>query len=609
MSVPGQKKVFNFSLLRRVFHFVKPYSRQFYLSLFLSVVLALLSPVRGLFIQYTVDKGLKGNVRNIPSWLNQWFDSISHGDMVRFLIFISILQIILLVVETLVRFSFSFITTWLGQHVVKDLRVVVYEKVLGLHLKHFDTTPIGTLTTRTINDIESINDIFSDGLIPIVADLLTIIFTLVTMFWMDWRLTLISLIPFPMLLIATWVFKESVNKSFIKVRNAVAALNAFVQEHLTGMQIVQAFAAEEREYERFKNINRDHRNANIKAIFAYSVFFPVVEVVLAISTGLLVWWVADRRIEAGKLIAFILFLNQIFRPLRVIADKFNVIQMGMVSSERVFKVLDIQDTPVNEAEPQVSAPKEMKGAVSFENVWFAYNEEKWVLKDVSFHIKAGETMAIVGSTGSGKTTIISLLNRLYQHQKGSIKIDETNIATLPVEFLRNHIGVVLQDVFLFSGSILDNVTLRNPLISREEVERAARLIGMHDFIMQLPGGYDYNVMERGITLSVGQRQLLSFIRCLLYNPSILILDEATSSIDTESEQLIQQAIDKLIAGRTSIIIAHRLSTIRKANNIMVLDRGEVKEIGTHDELLERKGFYSKLHEMQFKKTLQPVYES
>ena len=608
MSI-GQKKVFDFSQLRRVYQFVKPYRKQFYISLVLSVSLALLSPVRGLFIQYTVDKGLKNNVRNIPGWLNDWFDSFSQNDLVRFLILISLFQIFLLVVETFVRFAFAFITSWLGQHVVKDLRVTVYKKVLGLHLKHFDTTPIGTLTTRTINDIESINDIFSDGLIPIVADLLTIIFTLATMFWMDWRLTLVSLIPFPFLLIATWIFKESVNKSFIKVRNAVASLNAFVQEHLTGMQIVQAFAAEDREYNRFRKINKDHRNANIKAIFAYSVFFPVVEVVLAISTGLLVWWVADRRIDAGKLIAFILFLNQIFRPLRVIADKFNVIQMGMISSERVFKVLDIKDASDNIENIHVDHTIALKGEVAFEHLWFAYSEEKWVLKDVSFDIKAGETMAIVGSTGSGKTTIISLLNGLYQHQKGAIKVDGKYIGEYPVESLRSRIGVVLQDVFLFSGSILDNVTLRNPNITKEQVVEAARLIGMHDFIMQLPGNYDYNVMERGATLSVGQRQLLSFIRCLLYNPSILILDEATSSVDTESEQMIQQAIDKLIAGRTAIIIAHRLSTIRKASKIMVLDRGEVKEIGTHEELLALHGFYSKLHDMQFKKTHLPVYES
>ena len=606
MAETPKKQVFDFTLLRRVYQYVRPYRKQFYGSLFLSLFLAILSPVRGLFIQYTVDKGIKGNIANVPHWLNKVFDQVSDNDVIRFLVIITIFQIVLLLLETVIRFSFSFTTARLGQNVIKDLRVAVYNKVLGLNLRQFDTTPIGTLTTRTINDIESINDIFSDGLIPIVADLLTILFTLGTMFWMDWQLTLICLIPFPILIIATYYFKESVNKSFLKVRNAVSSLNAFVQEHLTGMQVVQAFAAEEREMNKFRSINRDHRNANIKAIFAYSVFFPVVEVVLAISTGLLVWWVAHKAnlLPAGytgeitgKLIAFILFLNQIFRPLRVFADKFNVIQMGMVSSERVFKVLDNEDVTTDSG----TLSHHMKGEVVFDKVWFAYNEPNYVLKDVSFTIAPGETLAIVGHTGSGKTTIISLLNRLYHIQKGAISIDETNIDNYTIESLRAQIGVVLQDVFLFSGSILDNVTLRNPAIQREQVEEAAKLIGVHDFIMQLPGGYDYNVMERGATLSVGQRQLLSFIRCLLYNPSVLILDEATSSIDTESEQLIQQAIDKLIAGRTAIIIAHRLSTIRKADTILVLDKGEVMEKGNHEELLAHNGFYAKLYEMQYGK--------
>lgn len=584
---------------------MKPYRKQLYTSLTLSLLLAVLSPVRGLLVQYTVDKGIKGKSDNMPQWLNRTFDYLSHqfftsysaNLVVRFIIIITIIQIVLLMMETTMRFFFSFITSWLGQNVIKDLRVTVYKKVLGLNLRQFDTTPIGTLTTRTINDIESINDIFSDGLIPIISDLLTILFTLGTMFWIDWELTLISLIPFPIMIIATYYFKNSVNKSFIKVRNAISGLNAFVQEHLTGMQIVQAFAAEEREMQKFDAINREHRNANIKAIFAYSVFFPIVEVVLAVSIGLLVWWVAHRQIEAGKLIAFILFLNQIFRPLRVIADKFNVIQMGMISSERVFKVLDNNDEMPDEG----NANKHIKGKVDFKNVWFAYNEANYVLKDVSFTINPGETMAIVGNTGSGKTTIISLLNRLYQIQKGSITLDDTTIENFTLQSLRQQIGVVLQDVFLFSGSILDNVTLRNPAISRQQVEDAARLIGLHDFIMQLPGGYDYNVMERGATLSVGQRQLLSFIRCLLYNPSILVLDEATSSIDTESEQLIQQATDKLIKGRTAIIIAHRLSTIRKADAILVLEKGEVKEMGNHEELLALGGNYAKLYNMQFEK--------
>ena len=523
----------------------------------------------------------------------------------------TIIQVGILLIETAIRFYFTYVTSWLGQSVVKDLRIKVYKKIIGLNLTQFDKTPIGTLTTRTINDIEAINDIFSDGLIPIVADLLSIISVVGVMLYVDWKLTLICLAPFPILIMATYVFKESVNKSFIRVRNAVASLNAFVQEHITGMQIVQSFAAEDREFDKFKKINREHRNANINAIFAYSIFFPLVEIVLAISTGLLVWWVAretlhlspdESRDLTGKITSFYLYLNLLFRPLRVIADKFNVLQMGMIASERVFKVLDNNDTtPVPENAELIKSSEKVKGSLEFDKVWFAYNEPNYVLKNVSFSINAGETIAIVGHTGSGKTTIISLLNRLYHIQKGAIKIDNININDYDLDVLRKNIGVVLQDVFLFSGTVMDNITLRNADIPREKVIEAAKLIDMHDFIMELPGGYDYNVMERGATLSLGQRQLLSFIRALLYNPSILILDEATSSVDTESEMLIQHAIDTLIQGRTSIVIAHRLSTIRKANKIIVLDKGEIKEMGTHEQLLEKGGFYAKLHEMQFAK--------
>jgi len=573
-----RKKLLDLSVLRRVFAFTKPYKKKLYISIVLSILLAVVSPLRPFLIQYTVNVFIKD--RN-TYWL----------------ILITVIQIGILLIETSMRFYFAFLTSWLGQTVVKDLRVKVYKKVLSFNLSQFDKTPIGTLTTRTINDIESINDIFSDGLIPIISDLLSIISILLFMFFVDWRLTLICLAPFPILIVATYFFKESVNKSFIKVRNAVAALNAFVQEHITGMSVVQAFAVEDKEFKKFKEINKQHRNANIRAILAYSVFFPVVEIVLAFSTGLLVWWGANNGFNAGVIIAFIMYLNLLFRPLRVIADKFNVLQMGMVASERVFKVLDNTDvTPET-----YDGIQQMKlcGKVEFEKVWFAYIDEEYVLKNISFLIKPGETLAIVGHTGSGKTSIISLINRLYHINKGTIRIDDRNIENYDIEFLRSRVAVVLQDVFLFGGSVYDNVTLRNHAITKQQVEEAAKMIGVHEFIMQLPGGYDYNVMERGATLSLGQRQLLSFIRALLFDPSILILDEATSSIDSESELLIQHAIDTLINGRTSIVIAHRLSTIRKASKIMVLDKGEIKEMGTHLELLGLKGHYYKLHKMQF----------
>lgn len=583
LSTP-KKAFFDFALLRRVFGYASPYKKKFYLSVVLAILLAIITPVRPMLIQFTVNEYIT-------------------NEMARMLINITLIQMGLIMVETVMRFFFSFTTAELGQSVVKDMRVATYRKIMNLNLSQFDKTPIGTLTTRTINDIESINDIFSDGLVPIIADLLSILCVLVFMFWTDWQLTLIALIPFPIMIIGTYYFKESINRSFHKVRNAVAALNAFVQEHLTGMSVVQAFAAEGREFEKFKKINREHRNANIKAIFAYSVFFPLVEIVLALSIGLVVWWTSKEALnlhqsQQGTVISFILCLNLLFRPLRVIADKFNVLQMGIIASERVFKVLDNEDFTAPDP-PNAYAPAIVKGKIDFENVVFEYNPGNPVLKNVSFSVNPGETIAIVGHTGSGKTTIISLLNRLYHIKSGSIKLDDVNIEQYELDTLRRNIGVVLQDVFLFSGSVIDNITLRNPEIPKEKVIEAARLIEMHDFIMRLPGGYDYNVMERGATLSLGQRQLLSFIRAMLYNPSVLILDEATSSVDTESEQLIQHAIDTLIKGRTSIVIAHRLSTIRKANKIIVLDKGEVKEAGSHEELIEKGGYYARLHEMQF----------
>ncbi len=597
------KTIFNFSLLRRVFQFASPYKNKFYWSLFLAIFLAVISPLRPWLIQLTINRGLQPETQ---FWFLKGAGTVIIG--------ITIIQMALLLIETSCRFVFTFFTASLGQSVVKDMRVTTYKKIISLNLSQFDKTPIGTLTTRTINDIESINDIFSDGLIPIIADLLSIFAVLGYMFYINWQLTLVCLAPFPVLIIATYYFKESVNKSFIKVRNAVAQLNAFVQEHITGMGIVQAFAAESREFEKFNTINKEHRNANVKSIFAYSVFFPIVELISALSVGLLVWWAAkesllltavDKPAMVGIITSFILCLNLLFRPLRVIADKFNVLQMGMIASERVFKILDNPDVASQNVVKNNTPLQNIQGRLAFDKVWFAYDADNYVLKNISFNINAGETLAIVGNTGSGKTSIISLINRLYHIQKGTIKVDDTDIESYDLFYLRSKIAVVLQDVFLFSSSVYDNVTLRNTDIKKEQVIEAAKMIGIHDFIMQLPGGYDYNVMERGATLSLGQRQLLSFVRALLYDPAILILDEATSSVDTESEQLIQHAIDTLIKGRTSIVIAHRLSTIRKANKIMVLDKGEIMEVGTHDELIALQGHYYQLHKLQFEKQSMP----
>jgi len=593
-SIPS-KPMLKIAILKRVFSFVKPYRFIFWSNVLLAILLAFATPVRPYLIQSTVHVAI-GKESILPAWIQFFIPITNSHQVVKFIIAITLFQVGFIVLETILRFFFSFGMSWLGQQIVHDLRNTVYHKIMLWEMRQFDQTPIGTLTTRTINDIESINDIFSDGLIPILADLLTIVVTLTTMIIMNWKLTLICLIPFPIMIIATYFFKESVNKSFIQVRNAVAALNAFVQEHISGMQVVQAFAAEDKEMEKFVVINERHKQANIKAIFAYSVFFPIVEVVLSLSIGLTVWWIAGQSLDAGMLVAFILFLNQIFRPLRMIADKFNVLQMGMVAAERVFKVVDNTDVTEDNG---TYAPNHIQGKITFKDVSFAYKEPNWVLNKINFSIEAGQTIALVGHTGSGKTSIISILNRLYPYQSGAILLDDYPIETYKLDRLRSSIGVVLQDVFLFSGSIYENITLRNPSITRQHVQEAAMMIGMHDFIMQLPGDYDYQVMERGATLSLGQRQLVSFIRALLYNPAILILDEATSSIDTESEQLIENAIDTLIKGRTSIVIAHRLSTIRKADKIIVLEKGQIVEMGSHNELLQLGGFYATLTEIQF----------
>ncbi len=590
-SPQKSKQLVDLRLLKRIFAFAKPYAGKFRLSVALTLILAAVSPLRPLLINHTLAKVNGVGVDGAAA-------------VIDFLVTITILQVVLVLLEAAMRFYFTYLTSWMGHNVVKDIRVKVYEKILGLNLRQFDKTPIGTLTTRTINDIEAVNDIFAEGLVPILADLLSIIAILAAMFYTSWQLTLVCLIPFPLMMLATYFFKESVSKSFSQVRNAIAALNAFVQEHISGMQIIQSFTAEDREQQRFEAINKRHRDANIKAIFAYSVFFPVVEIVLAFAMGILVWFASKNASQAdavtsvqiaGQIVSFILLLNLLFRPLRVIADKFNVLQMGMVAGERVLAVLDNPD--VLEQSPG-ALETAIKGKVIFDHVSFGYSPEVPVLKDVSFELIEGETLALVGRTGSGKSTIISLISRLYQHQSGRILIDDRPVEEYDIATLRSGIAVVLQDVFLFSGSILDNITLRNPLITREEVIQTAQMIGIHDFIMQLPGNYDFQVMERGSTLSLGQRQLLSFIRAMLFKPAILILDEATSSVDTHTEKLIQHAIEVLTAGRTSIVIAHRLSTVQQANRILVLEKGQVVEEGTHAHLMELGGYYSRLTELQ-----------
>ncbi len=574
---------FNFSLFRRVLGMVKPYRTIFWFCAALTVVLAPLATSRPKLLQVMVDK------------------YISTSDL-NGMIFMVIILFALLVLEVVLRYFFLYYADWLGQATIRDLRVKIFNHVTSLNLGYFDRTPIGQSTTRTINDIEAINTVFSEGSITILADLLTILAVMGMMFYTSWELTLVVLSVFPLLIWGSYQFKESVRKSYEKVRNHISTMNAFLQERISGMRIVQIFTAEQREAEKFRQINRDYTTANLRSILAYAIFFPVVDIISALSLGLMVWYgargVLSAEVTLGTLVAFPLYITMLYRPIRMLADKFNTLQMGLIAAERVFKLLENDDRIANTGP---LAPAKLRGEVAFEQVYFTYTSDTDdVLKGVSFHIQPGETLAIVGSTGSGKTTIISLLNRFYDIRSGHIRIDGHDLKEYDVFALRRRIAVVLQDVFLFSGTVMENITLRDPSISEADVIEAAKMIGAHEFIERLPGAYHYQVMERGATLSMGQRQLISFVRALVFNPDILILDEATSSIDPESEAVIQHAIETLIAKRTSIIIAHRLSTIRHATNILVLDKGIVAEIGPHDTLLGLEdGRYRELYEKQF----------
>lgn len=571
-------------LLGRLAKYMRPYRGIFWTSVVLTLLLAAVAPALPLLVEHTLDNYiLSGKYQGLNTML--------------------ILMMALLVAQTAIRYFHTLMTNTLGQSVIRDIRIQVFNHITNLRLKYFDNTPIGKLITRTISDLETIANIFSEGLIQIIGDLLQLIVILAVMFYTDWRLTLIVLVPMPLMIWATYIFKEAMKSAFQDVRLWVANLNTFLQEHISGMAIIQYFAREEQEFKKFDNINKEHRNAHIRANWYFSIFFPVLEVIVAISTGLLVWYGSKQIIEdvisPGVVVAFLMYINMIFRPIRELIDKFNTLQMGMVSAERIFEVLDTDESTPDNGNYK---PETIKGSIEFKNVWFAYNEEKWVLRDVSFRVEPGETLALVGATGAGKSSVINILSRFYEIQKGQILLDGIDIREYDLCFLRENIATVLQDVFLFSDSVRNNISLNNPDISFESIVDASKKVGAYDFIANLPGQYDYQVQERGATLSAGQGQLISFIRALVHDPKILILDEATSSIDTETELTIQSAIDSMMDGRTAIVIAHRLSTIQKADKIIVLDKGELKEIGSHQELLRIEGYYKKLYDLQFNST-------
>ena len=586
MSAPETTgKIFDGKVLRRILHQVAPYRRRFLWTGVLVVLLAGLSWVRPYLIRVALD------------------DHIAVGDGPG-LLRIFLMVVGLIVVEALLQFWQTYWANWVAQSVTLDLRAALFQHVSRFRLKYFDQTPVGQLVTRHISDIDGIADVFSNGLLNAVGDILRLVVVIGAMLWIDPVLTIIVLLPIPVLLVATRIFQKAIKKAFVSVRNEVARINVFVQEHVTGMNIIQAFGREAAEREKFAVHNAAHRAANIRSIWAFSIFFPVVEMLSATSVALLLWLgvegVANGDLTLGVVLQFILYVFMLYRPIRQLADRFNVLQMGIVNANRVFHLLDLDERMPEPLPPAgVADQAPLEGHIVFEDVWFAYTDEDWVLKGVSFEVQAGQRVAFVGATGAGKSSIINLLSRLYEFQKGRITIDGEDIRTIPLDRLRASIGVVLQDVFLFTGSLEDNITLYDLNIARERVEEAVDAVGVRGLVDQLPGGLAYDVKERGVMLSTGQRQLIAFVRAYAQQPGILILDEATSSIDPESEQLIQAATERLTKGRTSVLVAHRLSTIRDADRILCLDAGQVVEQGTHDELLAAKGAYHRLFELQF----------
>lgn len=576
-----KEKFLNWGLLGKIFSLALPYKSKFITAVILTISMAILGPLRPYLIQHTLDTYVVDN---------------DATGLLYFCLFI----LFLLVLQSVIQWWSTILANFLGQQIIFDLRNKVYKHLLSLRLKYFDQTPVGTLVTRSISDIETISEVFSEGLINIVGDMLQIIILLVLMFGTDVKLSLVCLSVLPFLFYSGYLFKEKIKGSFEDVRNQVAKLNTFVQEHLSGMQLVQIFNREAQEYDNFKEINAQHRDANVKSVFYYSVFFPVVEVLSAIAIGLLVWYgskgVIAHEVTIGTLVAFILYLNLFFRPIRQLADRFNNLQMGMIAGDRIFQL--IEDN--SQVEPSGSIGlNQTQGNIEFKEVCFSYIPGQPVLNHINFSVQKGKTTALVGATGAGKSSIINLLSRFYQIDSGEILLDGHNINEYTLPSLRSKISVVMQDVFLFTGSILENIQLYDRRISEEKIIATAKLLGAHDFIIKMPNGYQQIVTERGANLSVGQRQLISFVRAMVVNPAILILDEATSSIDHETEEVIQHAILKMREGRSSIVIAHRLSTIANADEILVLSKGHIVERGNHVQLLENSGYYRTLYDHQF----------